>query len=301
MAEKRKRKWGDRKDGYLVRDLTGLNTLMPYVMPNRADAEVCLMDQLDLTTLLQYIAKKNEEHPNYKTTIFHCFVFALAKMLNERPKMNRFIQGRRHYQREEISMSFMAKRRFKDGAEESFMYIIPKDEDTLDSLSHRIYGDVMEVRKSEHATGGVDQMLDVLKKIPRCILMPMCWFLRTLDFWGKNFTAVTRGDSNYSSVLLSNLGSIKCPSVYHHLNNYGTNSFVITIGTVHKEEVLCPDGTKQIRDMVDFAATLDERLADGFYFARSLKLVKYLFAHPEVMEQQFSVPTGFDYENAVDV
>jgi len=32
--------------------------------------------------------------------------------------------------------------------------------------------------------------------------------------------------------------------------------------------------------------TLDERIADGFYFARSLKLVKYLLEHPEELEHK---------------
>ena len=57
-----------------------------------------------------------------------------------------------------------------------------------------------------------------------------------------------------------------------------------------------PDGTKQIRDVVDIGATLDERIGDGFYFVRSLKLLKYLFAHPELMEQPLGEPSGFDYK-----
>ena len=94
---------------------------------------------------------------------------------------------------------------------------------------------------------------------------------------------------------MSNLGSIKCPSVYHHLNNYGTNSFMCTIGTLHKEEVLMDDGHKEIRDIVEVGVTIDERIGDGFYFARSLKLLKYIFAHPELLEKPLAEPSGFDY------
>ena len=43
-------------------------------------------------------------------------------------------------------------------------------------------------------------------------------------------------------------------------------------------------------------ATLDERIGDGFYFARSLKLIKYIFAHPELLEKPFNEPSGFDYK-----
>ncbi|MDD6160779.1 MAG: 2-oxo acid dehydrogenase subunit E2 [Oscillospiraceae bacterium] len=104
------------------------------------------------------------------------------------------------------------------------------------------------------------------------------------------------GDPNYTTILCSNLGSIKCPAVDHHLNNYGTNSIMITIGTLHKDEVTMPDGHREIRDVIDVGATLDERIADGFYFARSLKLIKHIFAHPKMLDQPLNVPSGFDYQ-----
>ena len=57
-----------------------------------------------------------------------------------------------------------------------------------------------------------------------------------------------------------------------------------------------PDGTRQVRDVVDIRATLDERIADGFYFARSLKLIKYVFEHPELLDRPLSEPSGFEYK-----
>lgn len=296
MSEKRKKHWGDRKDGYLVKDVPGLQTIMGHLMPNRTDSEVYLSDKIDATELMKYLEKKNAEHPEYKTTIFHCAVTALTRMVMERPLMNRFIQGRRTYQRKEISLSFVAKRRFTDHSEEALMVLVPKKTDTVDEISRKIVGDVRETRKSEHSTGGVDQLMDNLAKLPRPLLMLVVKIVRCLDFWGLNPDFITDGDPNYTTILCSNLGSIKCPSVYHHLNNYGTNSIMITIGTLHKEELLMDDGTRQIRDVIDIGATLDERIADGFYFARSLKLVKYIFAHPEMLDQPLNVPSGFDYK-----
>ena len=120
--------------------------------------------------------------------------------------------------------------------------------------------------------------------------------IRILDFWGKNPHILTDGDPNYTTILASNLGSIQCPAVYHHLNNYGTNSIMVTIGTLHKEEMLMPDGRKEIRDVLDIGATLDERIADGFYFARSLKLIKHIFAHPELLDKPLGEDSGFTYE-----
>ncbi|MBP5164369.1 MAG: 2-oxo acid dehydrogenase subunit E2 [Lachnospiraceae bacterium] len=294
-SPKYKRKFGDRRDGRRVK-APSLQTIMAYLLPKRTECEVCCQDKFDVTELMKYIEKKNLSHPEYKTTIFHCFVTAIARLIKERPLMNRFIQGYRMYERFEISISFLAKRRFADGAEESLMLFIPEDDDTIDSISHRIYGDVRETRKSEHSTGGIDEVLDKFAALPRFLLIIIVRIIRWLDFWGKNPKALTDGDTNYSTCLMSNLGSIQCPSVYHHLNNYGTNSFMVTIGTLHKEEILMEDGTKQIRDVVDFAATLDERIADGFYFAKSLRLVKYIFKHPELLDKPLGEPSEFDYE-----
>lgn len=296
MSDKRKRKWGDRKDARWVRDTPGLQSIMAHLMPNRTDCEVYLQDTIDVTEIMAYLDEKNARHPEYKTTLFHCFVAVLARMLRERPLMNRYIQGRRTYERYDISLSFVCKRRFTDHAEESLMFMVPKDTDTIDEISKKIIGDVKETRKSEHSTGGVDAILDALAKLPRPLLMFVIYIIRLMDFWGVNPDFLTDGDPNYSSVFFSNLGSIKCPSVYHHLNNYGTNSIMITIGTIRKEQKLMPDGAVQIRDVVDIGATLDERIADGFYFARSLKLVKYICAHPELLERPLNEPSGFDYQ-----
>ena len=296
MSEKRKRRWGDRRDGRWVRDVPGLQTVMAHLMPKRTDCEVFMSDKFDVTELMRYLEEKNASHPDYKTTVFHALIMSVARMIRERPKMNRFIQGRRMYERDEISLSFVCKRHFADNAEESLMVFVPKEEDTLDTLSRRIVGDVRETRKSEVSTGGIDAVLDGFAKIPRILLMFIVWLVRVLDFWGVNPRALTDGDPNYTTVLLSNLGSIKAPAVYHHLNNYGTNSIMITIGTLHKEELVMPDGHREVRDVVDIGATLDERIADGFYFARSLKLVKHIFTNPALLDRPLSEPSGFEYK-----
>jgi pyruvate/2-oxoglutarate dehydrogenase complex dihydrolipoamide acyltransferase (E2) component len=286
----------DRPDGKYVRDITGIQALMMNIYPNRTDSEVYLSDQFDATELLKYLEKKNAEHPDYKTTLFHCALTALARMVKERPYLNRFIQGRRMYQRYEISLSFVAKRMFKDGAEEALMVLTPSDGDTLDTISRQIVGDVTQMRKNPAKKTGSDAVIDNLAKLPRPLLMLVSKLIRILDFWGYLPHFVWETDVNYSTILASNLGSIKCPSVYHHLNNYGTNSIMVTIGTLHKEQVLMPDGSVQIRDMIDIGATLDERIADGFYFARSLKLIKYIFENPEILEQPIGTPSGFEYK-----
>ncbi len=39
---------------------------------------------------------------------------------------------------------------------------------------------------------------------------------------------------------------------------------------------------------MNLGVTLDERIADGFYFCRALKAIEYLFSHPELMMEPAS-------------
>ncbi len=295
FAEKRPRKWGDRRDGHWVKDAPGINVVMSCLYPKRTDSEVYLHLEVDITELLRYIEAKNGPGAEYKTTLFHCIVAIVARAVNERPKLNRFVQGARTYERDEITVSFVAKRRFTDHSEEALMVYKAKGSDTLADVSRKIVGEVHEMREQEQAQG-LDDILNKFGRLPRPLLMLIVRIVRWLDFWGKVPKVFTEGDPNYTTVLISNLGSIKCPAVYHHLNNYGTNSVLLTVGAMHKSPTVMPDGSVQVRDFVDIGATLDERIGDGFYFARSLKLIEYICAHPELLDRPLEEDSGYDYK-----
>ena len=135
-----------------------------------------------------------------------------------------------------------------------------------------------------HGKTDVDGLLNLLSKMPRLVMRGIMGIFRFLDFHGWMPKSICNSDTNYASVLVSNLGSIKCDACYHHLNNYGTNSIMITIGNIHPIPVVDPSGNVTTRQVVHFGITLDERIADGFYFARSVKLLKHLIKNPKLLE-----------------
>ncbi len=294
FMEKQPRKWGDRPDAVWVKDAPGLNVIMANLYPNRTDCEVYLHQEIDVTELLKFIDEKNGPDAPFKTTLFHCFVTMFARVINERPYLNRFVQGRRIYQRDEISISFVAKRRFADHSEEALMQYIAKGPDTLADISRFIVGEVHEMRETPKAQG-IDDVINKFAKMPRLLLMLAIRIIRWLDFWGKTPRVLREGDSNCATLLLSNLGSIRCPAVYHHLNNYGTTSVLVTIGAIHKVPTVMDDGSVVLRDFVDIGATLDERIADGFYFARSLKLIQHICHHPELLDQPLEEDSHYEF------
>lgn len=287
FIEKQKRRCGDRRDGVWVRDIPGLNVMMSALYPNRTDCEVCMREELDITELLKYIDKKNEENPEIKTKLFHCIVYMMVRILNERRYLNRFVRTCRIYERDEITISFVAKRAFNDKAEEALVTYKAKAEHNIDDVSKFILGQV-EIERAPRKGKDLSDTINGVAKLPRFLLRMITGFITWLDKYGKVPKSLTHGDPAFSSVLLSNLGSIKCPAVYHHLNNYGTNSIMMTIGTMKKKNVLKEDGTVEVRDVVEISVTADERIADGFYFAKSIKMLDYICRHPEILEKPFN-------------
>ena len=78
MSEKKK-KWGDRRDGALLRDLDAMHAFTPYLYPNRADNEAFICERIELGNLNRYLEEKNRQKPGYPYKFFHVILAALVK------------------------------------------------------------------------------------------------------------------------------------------------------------------------------------------------------------------------------
>ncbi len=283
----------DRRDGKYIKPEDSIHGIMPYLMPNRTEAEVYLQDSIDVTELLKFLEEKNKNIEDYKITIFHAFVTAISKTIYNRPILNRFVAGKRMYQRDDITISFVAKNKFSDNAEERLLVLKVDENMNLDDISKKIYKDVAKVRKE--GGNSIDSTLTFITKFPRWLLSMIMWIFRKLDYYGLVPKFITDGDPNYTTVLISNLGSIKSNPCYHHLNNYGTNSLLVTIGEVREYNFIDDKGKTNKRNIVEIGVTLDERIGDGFYFAKSFKLIKYIIENPKLLDE--AVNRMVEYEN----
>lgn len=285
MAEKKKKILGDRFDATMVRKLDSLHVIMPYIYPHRADNEAFIQETVDLTELNKFLAKKNENLDKaHRYTIFHCVAEALVKTVTLRPKMNRFIQGMRLYQRDEISVAFVVKKQFSDEAHEALAFKKFGPETTIDSFHEELMKEIFECRREDKVDNSTAGM-DFFCKIPRFLLRPVFFILRRLDFFGKVPYDLIKADPNYSSIFLTNLGSIKLNAAYHHLSNWGTNSLFVIIGQKHKEPVFDEQtGAYEMREILHIGVTLDERIADGYYYAKTIALFKHIMEHPYLLD-----------------
>lgn len=276
------KKIGDRKDGKLLRDLDSMHFICPIIYPNRCDNEAFISERIDLTNLDHFLAEKNTEGIDYKYNLFQCIVTAILKTLYLRPKMNRFIANRNTYQRNEISASFVIKKQFADHGAEALAFIHSKPEDNLDSIHESIRRKVTEGR-SDKIDASTESM-DIVNRLPRFLSKTIVRFICFLDRHGWVPDSMIATDPYYSSVVLSNLGSIKLHSGYHHLTNWGTNSLFIAIGEIRKRPFYNEDGTISMKNSVDIGITVDERIADGYYYSKTVRLFRTLLEHPELLE-----------------
>ena len=121
-----------------------------------------------------------------------------------------------------------------------------------------------------------DAFVNTIMKMPRFMMRIFFGILRWLDFYFNMPKALADIDPLRCSVYIANLGSIGIEAPFHHLYEWGTCSVFIAIGKIRYMPVALEDGTLVSRKMVEVKVTLDERIADGFYFARSLELMEKL-------------------------
>ena len=273
----------DRRDGKLVKNLDGMHVLMPYLKPYRCDSDVFINYKFDVTELIKYVEKKKKENPDIRLTYFHVFVTAIGKVIYNRPLLNRFVVNKRYYDRNNVSIAFVAKGEFTDDSKEFMSTVNIEENDTLDTIREKVLSKVKKARKSDN--NSTDKAVDLVGKLPkfiRDIAMSIFMYMDKHDLLPKS---LCEDNIYYSSVLVSNLGNLECGAIYHNLTDFGTSSIVVTIGNIHKEQILNEDGKLEIRDVCEFGINLDERIADGFYFIKSVKLLEEIFKNPEKLEE----------------
>jgi hypothetical protein len=268
-----------RRDGRVIK-MHALNAMFPYIMKSRTESLVYFNAELDVENLLEYIEKKKAEGIELK--FFQIFVAAVVKLFKERPHLNRFVTGRRTYQRNDIKVSFVAKKAASDEAEETNVTLTFNEKTSFDDVITKIKSDI-KTAKSD-AVKDDDALFNTVMKMPRFMLRTFFGILSWLDFYFEMPKALADFDPLRCSVYIANLGSIGIEAPFHHLFEWGTCSVFIAIGRIRYMPVALEDGTLISKKMVEVKVTLDERIADGFYFARSLELIEQYLKNPESIE-----------------
>ena len=278
------KKFGDRKDGKRVRNLSGLAQISIDLKPNRSVSDVYINQKMDVTELVKYVTEKKKN--GEEITYFHAFVTAIGKLLYNRPYMNRFVANRHLYEHNDVVIAFVAKVSFDDRAEEVMVQVSIEKSDNVSSVKEKILKELDKYRKRKKINKkGANNIIDTLGKMPNALRIPVMGMFKWVDKKGLLPLSLTKDNLYYSSIIVSNLGSIKCGAIFHNINDFGTCSSLGTFGEVKEEKG---------KYYCDFGINLDERIADGYYFAKSLKMLQFVFDNPKMLEERADAEIVFD-------
>ena len=271
-----------------VKNVTGMAQISIDLKPNRSVSDVFINQKMDLTELAKYIDKKKKAGEG--VTYFHAFLAAIGKTVYNRPKLNYFVANRHIWEHDQIVLSFVAKVSFDDHSEEMMVMIPIEKDDNIYTISEKVRKKVESFRKKRSDNvdkKGANSAIDVLGKMPNFLRVPVVGVLKWADKKGLLPASLAEDNLYYSTMIVSNLGSIGCGAIFHNITDFGNSSSLLTMGEINDEEVII-NGKEKVRKICEWGMNFDERIADGYYFAKSADLLQHLLSHPEELEKPAS-------------
>lgn len=264
-----------RFDGELVRNLHPYRRLMAYVMRRKTEATVYFDTFVDADELLRYVEQASK---HFHVDVTHCLVGACLVGLSEVPSMNRFVVGRRLYQRRFAEVSFSMKRKRLDRkAKIASVKLRLKPSETFRAVCTRIQSEIL-VERSDTVTHE-DKEFNLFTHLPRPLLVATIAVVQWLDYYNLAPRALIEPDALYTSLYVANLGSIGMEAGFHHLYEWGHCPLFMMAGKIAERPVI-EDGKIVLRRQLHVRWTYDERIDDGLNAGMGIAAVKRALEHP---------------------
>jgi len=269
-----------RADGRRIKTLMPYYKIIPYIMKERVDAQVYFEDEISVDRLEEYIKKKKES--GIRITHMDVVLAAIARTVIEKPRLNRFIMNRRIYARNEVCISLAVVKKLSDEeyVDTTVKFKI-KPEDTLDTISEQVRKTVAE-NKEATQSNITDKLAAFIMSFPNWIIKCIINLVIFLDNHNLLPKAVIEASPFHTSIFLTNLGSIGIDSIYHHIYNFGTTSGFLAMGG--RKERIKNYKTGETEKYMTFRFVMDERICDGYYYAKALTVFRRYILNPELLD-----------------
>lgn len=260
---------------------------MPHVMPKRSDSQVFFTDDIDCTAIDAYIKEKKEQ--GIDMTYLDVFVAAAVRLYAKRPALNRFVMGGRIFANEKIWVSMALKKSLRDNEPSTTIKIPFTGHETIFEVK-KLFDEQIRVNKAADNENGTDKLMGVLTAIPNWVMRWAFGLIRFLDRSSLLPTALTDLSPFHGGLFITYLKSLGIPGIYHHIYDLGTIGQFIAVG----KERLAPvvdqkTGEIMARKIMTMMVVADERICDGLYYARSMRLFRRILENPAVLEERLEV------------
>ncbi len=167
-----------RPDAELVKT-SKFRELEFYIMKKRHESVIYADILIDLTNTFKFLEKHNKDKKDdEKLTLFQIFLTAAVRTITLRPKVNRFVAGRRLWQRNRIILSFVVNKEKTEESEEVNAMIEFDPFDTLETVQSIVNKQIYEARHEENPN---QKDVDFWGGMPRWVIRFMFWLMNWTD------------------------------------------------------------------------------------------------------------------------
>ncbi len=289
----RRRRLGDRKDGWRVRSLAPIESMIPYIMVTRNDAQNLISDSFECSAADRFVHKKREEGLD-GFGIMHILLAAYVRLVSQRPRINRFLSGQRIYARNGgIVVNMIVKRKMDINESGTAIKVTFQPGDTVTDVYNRFNG-ILHATFDTKETD-FDGTAKILNFIPGLLKKFAIWFLKTLDYFNLLPLGLINVSPFHGSLFITSMASLGIPPIHHHLYNFGNVPVFLAFGAKRTANHVTESGNVVKKKYVDYTFVTDERICDGFYFASALRLFRKYLANPAELD----VPPAQIFEDDV--
>ena len=159
------------------------------------------------------------------------------------------------------------------------LYFEPTD--TIYDVEDKIQKFIEENRNTPE-NNGTEKIVKILLKVPGLLSLGVP-ILKWMDRHNIMPKAIIEMSPFHTSMVISNLASIRTNHIYHHCYEFGTTSVILTLGNAR--EVAKRKGKDIVFEKcMPIGVVMDERIASGSYFALAFRKFKAYLADPTLLE-----------------
>ena len=274
-----------RSDGYFAKSADPILGMTSHIMQHRYDAMVQFLFVERCDAMDEYIRKKAEQ--GIRINYMHILIASLVRLYAEKPKINRFVMNGRVFQRKGIYICFAIKKQLNENAPEDTIKMKFTGEETLLQIKDKIDSEIYQNRRASNDT---EKTAKLLKKIPNGLTKFVVNFCKFLDIHGALPKKLINVSPFHTGCWVTNMKSISTDYVYHHLYDFGTSSMFVGLGKEHMEPVFNEETEAiEVAKVIKLGLVIDERICDGFYYAKSVKLVRKFLQNPSLLDEPFEL------------
>lgn len=272
-----------RSDGHKIKGMGIIEQAGSFFMPVRSESVNYSIEDFKCEPIDEFIVRERKNGNTY--SYLHVLLASIIRLYYLRPKLNRFINNCVTYEHNTITISMTIKSSLSDAGEEIMLKLDFTGRESLAEVKEIIDNEIKANLDKGDSTGGTGKAAKFLNHLPAWLFRFAMSIVRWADKHNILPKKLIKASPFHCSCFVTHLKSIKQDVIHHHLYNFGTCSVFIAMG----KEKMCPivENNKEIKmaKMMKIGFSLDDRIADGFYYSKSVKMLKQMMENPDCLKE----------------